>query len=114
MELHDKMIRKMLKDGYIEIAGVNMVGDEIYRFTPKFYDEQPDVVKFLKETESDTVSSLWFKGFIDIKMDEDSNPYLYLTPKSNDWYTSDELTKDEKSMMYVIYSTGNYYDRNEE
>jgi len=113
MEFHEKMIKKMIKRGYIEIAGVNSVGDEIYRLTPLFYEEQPELAQFLRQTESDTISSLWFKGFLEIKMDEDSNSYIYLTDKSVDWYSSDELTSDEKSMMYILYSTGRYYDKDE-
>jgi len=111
MELSEKVIKKMIKAGYIEIAGVNAVGDEIYRFTEKFHKEQPEFIKTLKEAESDVISSIWFKGFIDIKMDEKSNSYVYLTEKSPEWYDSDELTEDEKSMMYIIYSTSQYYEK---
>lgn len=114
MEFHEKIIKKMLKKGYIEIVGINGVGDEIYRLTPLFYEEQPELVRSLRESESDTMSSLWFKGFIDIKMDENSNSYIYLTEKSIDWYDSDELTNDEKSMMYILYSTGRYYDKEDD
>jgi helix-turn-helix protein len=110
MEMNDKVIRRMISQGYIEIAGVNAVGDEIYKFTQKFYDEKPEIIEYIRTTESDTMSSLWFKGFIDLKMDDESSMYIYLTEKSETWYDTEELTEDEKAMMYIIYSTGNFYD----
>ena len=42
-------------------------------------------------------------------MDEEGNAFLYLTDKSEVWVDSEDLTEDEKSMMYLIYSTGAYY-----
>ena len=105
MEMHEKVIKKMLKLGYLKIVGINPVGDEIYQFTEKFYEEQPEVIRNMKMNESDIISSLWFKGFIDIKMDEDSESFIYLTEKSDTWYDTEELTQDEKTMMYILYST---------
>ena len=109
MEMDDDLVEKMLAAGYLTIVGQNSYGEPLYSFTEKFYAEQSDLVDFMKKSESDTLASLWFKGFIDIKMDEESNPYVYLTGKSDSWYHSDELTSEEKSMMYIIYSTENYY-----
>jgi hypothetical protein len=110
MEMNDRVIKKMINQGYIEIAGVNAVGDEIYKFTQKFYDEKPEIIEYIRTTESDIMSSIWFKGFVELKMDDDGSMYIYLTEKSETWYDSEELTEDEKAMMYIIYSTGNFYD----
>jgi hypothetical protein len=33
-----------------------------------------------------------------------------LTDKSSEWYSSEELTEDEKSMMYLLYTTGGIYE----
>jgi hypothetical protein len=41
-------------------------------------------------------------------MDNDGKSYIYLTDRSDTWPESDDLTDDEKSMMYLIYSTGAY------
>ena len=111
MELHEQMIKKFISLGYIAVVGYNSVGDEIYQFTDKFYEEHPDVVEYIKTKESDVISSLWFKGFIDIKMDEDGNSYIYLTDRSIEWYATSELDYEEKSMMYLIYSTVTYSDK---
>ena len=110
MEMPDKIIKRMIKEGYVGVVGINQVGDEIYKFTQKFYDEKPEVVDYIRTTESDTLASIWFKGFIEMKLDEDNSMYIYLTEKSETWYDSDELTEDEKAMMYIIYSTGNYFN----
>ena len=110
MEMPDKVLKKMIKQGYIEVVGTNAVGDDIYKFTQKFYDEKPEIIEYIRTAESDVMSSLWFKGFIELKMDEESSMFIYLTEKSETWYDSEELTEDEKAMMYIIYSTGNFYD----
>lgn len=108
MDMNDELIEEMLARGYIEIVGYNPVGDPLYKITPRFYEEQSDLVEWMKKMDSDIMSSLWFKGFLDLKMDEDGNAYVYLTDKSDFWVDSEELTEDEKSMMYLIYSTGAY------
>lgn len=108
--MNDELIEEMLARGYIEIVGYNPVGDPLYKITPRFYEEQSDLVEWMKKMDSDIMSSLWFKGFLDLKMDEDGNAYVYLTDKSDFWVDSEELNDDEKSMMYLIYSTGAYHD----
>ena len=108
MDMNDELIEEMLARGYIEVVGYNPVGDPLYKITPRFYEEQSDLVEWMKKMDSDIMNSLWFKGFLDLKMDEDGNAYIYLTDKSDFWVDSEELTEDEKSMMYLIYSTGAY------
>lgn len=105
MEFEDDIVQQMMDAGYLEVVGQNKLGEDLYRFTKKFYREHEELAKMLKQAESDIMSSLWFKGFIDIRMDDKSNSFIYLTEKSDDWYDSDELTIDEKSMMYLIYTS---------
>lgn len=109
MEMDENLINMLLEKGYIEMVGYNPVGDPLYKITPKFYEEQAEVVEYMKKVDSDIMNSLWFKGFLDLKMDEDGDAYLYLTDKSSQWMESGDLTEDEKSMMYLIYSTGAYH-----
>lgn len=109
MEMNEELIQIMLDRGYIEVVGYNPVGDPIYKVTKLFYEEQEELVEWMRQMDSDILNSLWFKGFIDMKMDEKGNAYIYLTDNSEDWPISDDLTDDEKSMMYLIYSTGAYY-----
>jgi len=108
MDMNEELIQIMLDRGYIEVVGYNPVGDPIYKVTKLFYEEQQELVDWMKQMDSDIMNSIWFKGFIDLKMDENGNAYIYLTDKSEDWVSSEELTEDEKSMMYLIYSTGAY------
>ena len=42
-------------------------------------------------------------------MSDDGDAYIYLNDKSESWVKAEDLTEDEKSMMYLIYSTGAYY-----
>ena len=114
MDMNDELIEEMLARGYIEVVGYNPVGDPLYKITKLFYEEQADVVNWMKKMDSDIMSSLWFKGFLDLKMDEDGNAYIYLTTKSDSWVQSTELTDDEKSMMYLIYSAGAFNDGDSE
>ena len=109
MNFDDDIVEQMLDRGYIEEAGFNNLGEPLYRLTEKFYEENEELMEQIKLAESDILSSLWFKNFIDIKMNEKGQSYIYLTDKSDEWYSSDELTRDEKSMMYLLYTTG-YYD----
>lgn len=110
MEFEDDVVDWLLKEAYIIESGINILGEPVYRFTEKFYKEQKALIEEIKKTESDLINSLWFKNFLEIRMNESGQPYVYLTEKSNSWYSSDELTDEEKSMMYLIYSTGGMND----
>lgn len=110
MDFEDDVVDWLIKEEYIIESGINILGEPVYRFTEKFYSEQKELIKEIKKTESDLINSLWFKNFVDIQMNEKGEPFLYLTEKSDDWYSSDELTEEEKSMMYIIYATGGIND----
>lgn len=110
MEFEDDIVDWLIKEGYVVETGTNMVGEPIYKFSEKFYAEQKELLKEIKKTESDLVNSLWFKNFIEIRMNENGEPFVYLTEKSDRWYSSNELTDEEKSMMYLIYTTGGLND----
>lgn len=110
MEFEDDMVDWLIQEEYIAQTGVNILGEPVYKFTDKFYTEQKELIKEIKKTESDLINSLWFKNFVEIQMNENGEPFLYLTEKSNAWYSSDELTDEEKSMMYLIYTTGGLND----
>lgn len=107
--MNEDMIKILLDKGYIEMIGYNPVGDPIYKITPLFYEEQEEVIEYMKQVDSDIMNSLWFKGYLDLKMSNDGDAYIYLTDKSENWVKTEDLTEDEKSMMYLIYSTGAYY-----
>jgi hypothetical protein len=109
MDFADEMIEAMIERGYLVQVGFNNMGEPLYRLTERFHAEHADLVEEIKLNESDIVSSLWFKNFIDIRINEEGTSYIYLTDRSDDWYTSDELTEEEKSMMYILYTTG-YFD----
>lgn len=109
MEMEEDLVAAMLEKGYIEQVGYNAVGDPLYRLTPLFYKEQKELVEWMRKEDSDILSSLWFKGYIDLKMSDDGLGYLYLTDKSDYWVNAEDLSDDEKSMMYLIFSTGAYF-----
>lgn len=108
MDMNEEILKMFVEYGYVEIVSYNIAGDPIYKLTELFYKEQKELARWMKEQDSDIMSSLWFKGFIDLMMDNDGKSYIYLTDRSDTWPESDDLTDDEKSMMYLIYSTGAY------
>lgn len=112
MDFSDEIIERMMERGYLEEAGFNAAGDPLYRITPLFYEEQYELVEQMKKIDSDLLNSLWFKGYIDLMMDEDGLGYIYLNNKSDKWINADDLDEDERAMMYLIYSTGAYYGAN--
>jgi len=112
MDFSDEIIDAMMKKGYLEEAGFNSAGDPLYRITPLFYEEQAELVEEMKKIDSDLLNSLWFKGYIDLMMDENGLGFIYLNDKSDSWINSDDLVEEEKAMMYLIYSTGAYYGAN--
>lgn len=111
MEFEDNIVDWLMKEGYLTEVGTNILGEPVYKFSDKFYAEQKELLKEIKKTESDLINSLWFKNFLEIRMNEAGEPYIYLTEKSDGWYSSDELTDEEKSMMYLIYSRGSIDDK---
>ena len=108
MDMNEDILKMFIEYGYVEVSGHNAAGDPIYKLTELFYEEQKEVAQWMKEQDSDIMNSLWFKGFIDLMMDGDGKSYIYLTDKSDSWVEAEELTDDERSMMYLIYSTGAY------
>jgi hypothetical protein len=110
MDLPDKIIDWLVHNEYIVEVSQNILGEPVYRFTKKFYKEQEELVKQIRITESDLISSLWFKNFIDVRITDDGQTLIYLTDKSDLWYSSDELSEEEKSMMYFIYTMGGAVD----
>ena len=112
MDFSDEIIEAMMRKGYLEEAGVNAAGDPLYRITELFYEEQAELVEEMKKIDSDLLNSLWFKGYIDLMMDENGLGFIYLNDKSDTWVNSEDLVEDEKAMMYLIYSTGAYYGAN--
>jgi hypothetical protein len=108
MDMNEDILKLFVEAGYVEVAGYNAAGDPIYKLTKLFYDEQKELAQWMKEQDSDIMNSLWFKGFIDLMMDSEGKYHIYLNERSDTWVRSDDLTEDEKSMMYLIYSTGAY------
>lgn len=107
--MNEELIEIFLERGYIEVVGYNPVGDPIYKITKKFYEEQEELVEWMRKMDSDILNSLWFKGYLDLKMDKNGSAFVYLTDKSEAWPDAEDLEEEEKSMMYLIYSTGAYY-----
>jgi hypothetical protein len=97
-----KIIEEMIINGYVEIIYQNSRGDDMFRFTDKFFDDHPEILEQMQMYDSDILSSLWFKDFIEIKMSEDNEMYISCTDKSHTWSESDELNDSEKAMMYDI------------
>lgn len=95
-------IEELIKNNYLEIIGKNPEGEDVFRFTDKFLDENPEMIESYQSLDSDLLLSIWFKGFIDISMDEDSDAYISLTPKATNWMKSKELNDKEKIMMCDI------------
>jgi len=109
MEMEEDLIAAMIEKGYIERVGYNAIGDPLYKLTPLFYEEQQELVDWLRKADSDILNSLWFKGYIDLKMSDDGLGYIYLTDKSEHWVSAEDISDEEKSMMYLIFSTGAYF-----
>ena len=98
--------KDLIENGLLEIFGAYEDGKEMFRFTDKFIDEYPEYFQQEKPNDDEIMRSLWFKGYIDITLDENSDIYFGFTAKSNDWHESDELTDYEKDMMHdiILYS----------
>jgi len=99
--------KQMIENEYIEIFGTHEDGKEMVRFTDKFIDDYPEYFQKVKDTDDDIMRSLWFKGFINISLDENSDVYFGFTEKSAEWIDSEELTQPEREMMsdIILYST---------
>ncbi|NBW58900.1 hypothetical protein EBR43_14220 [bacterium] len=99
--------KDMIKHGLLEIFGTHEDGSEMFRFTDKFIDEYPEYFNIGSPTDDEVMRSLWFKGFISITLDENSDIYFSFTEKTQEWMDSTELTEIEKEMMHdiILYST---------
>ena len=69
MDMNEEILKMFVEYGYVEVVSYNVAGDPIYELTELFYKEQKELAQWMKEQDSDIMSSLWFKGFIDLMMD---------------------------------------------
>jgi hypothetical protein len=106
----NKLINFLTNEGAIEVVGVDETGDFIYNLTfkckelfPEFFEEHFSHVNTL-------AFSLWQKGIIEMKFDEDKGPMVMM--KSVE-YTQSMLNKvepDEK--VFLENMLRNYHQNN--
>lgn len=113
IDLNTATKKDLIENGLLEIFGSHSNGKEMFRFTDKFIDNYPEYFKNIVKTDDDIMRSLWFKGFIDISIDERSEIFFSFTEKSYEWIDTKELTIEEKRMMHDIMLYSRLLDKGE-
>lgn len=102
MKKKKKSLSDLIKEGLIEVVSVLPDGKEVFRFTDKFLDQNPELIESMQTNDSDIIFSLWIKGFLNVSMDTEGEACISLNEKSITWVDSPDINKKERAMMYDI------------
>jgi hypothetical protein len=102
MDNFDETINKLILDGVLEIAGINIdTGEPLYNFTPKLKDYNQELYDIHNNYFFQELTNLWEKGFINMSF-FDNDPSVTLTKKASDIDEIQKLSRDEKHSLNEI------------
>lgn len=102
MDFVSEMLEKLILDGSVEVAGVDMeTGSFVYNFTPQLKDNNPEIFDSVMSIFYSIVLQLWERGYLDIDL-EDEDPLIMLTDKGENLEDLDNLDKMQKEVLKSI------------
>jgi hypothetical protein len=107
MSFENDMLEKMILDGSVEVAGIDMeTGKFLYNFTKDLESTHPEMFKSIMESFYHGVMLLWQKGYVEIDMNED-DPLVTLTEKADNMEDVDSLSPLELTILESIITEFN-------
>jgi hypothetical protein len=98
----EKDIDNLIIDGYLEVDSLDSVsGEFLYKFTPKMFEEHPDLQSIIQESFLKHIIGLWDKGFVSMDIDR-PEPVVKLTEKAFEESSVAELDADQRTALNVI------------
>lgn len=107
----DKIIEDFIERGLIEVHGIDSyTGDITYIITEKCKQEYPELFEEHFSFVNEMAFSLWQKGYIEMKFDNDGSPMVILKDLDyvNDVYPTISVEERHfiENMIYMDQNTG--------
>ena len=103
-EQFEEDFQQLILDGMVQPAGLTAEGEMMYEFTNKAFQEIPNLAERATQLFSETVSTLWEKGFVSMNVSE-ANPLITITEKALDEEAKEELPYEERVTLEYIIET---------
>lgn len=103
-EQFEEDFQQLILDGMVQPAGLTAEGEMMYEFTDKAFQEIPNLAERATQLFSETVSTLWEKGFVSMNV-ADANPLITITEKALDEEAKEELPYEERVTLEYIIET---------
>jgi len=103
-EQFEEDFQQLILDGMVQPAGLTAEGEMMYEFTDKAFQEIPNLAERATQLFSETVSTLWEKGFVSMNV-ADTNPLITITEKALDEEAKEELPYEERVTLEYIIET---------
>jgi hypothetical protein len=102
MDFVSDMLDKLILDGSVEVAGLDIeTSSFVYNFTPKLQENNPELFDSVMSIFYSIVLQLWERGYVDIDLEEE-DPMITLTDKGNNLEDLDDLDKMQKEVLKSI------------
>lgn len=102
MDFVSEMLEKLILDGSVEVAGVDIEsGSFVYNFTPQLQENNPEIFDSVMSIFYSIVLQLWERGYLDIDLEEE-DPLIMLTDKGENLEDLDNLDKMQKEVLKSI------------
>lgn len=102
MSSEENIIEKLILDGAIEVAGIDLETNEpLFNITAKLKDVHPSLHDEFINYFSQETMALWEFGFLAMDV-TDKNPIVKLTPKALDKDAVDQLDKEHQYTLKEI------------
>jgi hypothetical protein len=101
---NDKMFERLILMGAVEPAGMDSEsGEMLFSFSEDIDTIAPGLAKLVEDKIASTVMTLWSKGFVDLKYNEDSeDPLVFVTEQCDNEVAVSVLPDFEKTVLTNI------------
>jgi hypothetical protein len=101
---NDKMFERLILMGAVEPAGMDSEsGEMLFSFSEDIETIAPGLAKLVEDKIASTVMTLWSKGFVELKYNEDSDdPLVFITEQCDNEIAISVLPDFEKTVLTNI------------
>lgn len=96
MTPEEEIMEMLISAGAMELIGIDSEGGPLYVFTPKLKEIMPDLYEEHISYINQQVASLWDKGFVEVKFDDNGEFMVSITENALDEEKLSELSKEER------------------
>jgi hypothetical protein len=100
--MEDEMLEKLILQGYVEPAGIDVVtGEMLYSFTAAAKKDMPNLERQFEEEFHRNIMFFWQKGYLDMNVFEE-NPVIRINPVALDESVVASLSAEHRQALKII------------